>query len=120
MTTATPAAGSVRYGESSLADVLPSVLAALGVAGERNVLELQPADCLVVLLVDGLGWELLREHADHAPFLSSLAPRAMTAGFPTTTAVSIPSLGTGLPSGQHGIAGYTTRLDGLNEPVNWL
>ncbi|HEX8094425.1 alkaline phosphatase family protein [Jatrophihabitans sp.] len=115
-----PAAGIVRYGESSLSDVLPSALAALGVAGEPNVLGIEPADCIVVLLVDGLGWQLLREHAGHAPFLSSLAARPLTAGFPTTTAVSVTSLGTGVPPGQHGITGYLTRADGLSEPVNWL
>jgi hypothetical protein len=119
MTTA-PAAGGVQYGRSALCDVLPSALAALGVPGEQNVLGLPAAECVVVLLVDGLGWELLREHAAHAPFLASLAGRPLTAGFPTTTATSIASLGTGVPPGQHGITGYTSRLDGLTEPVNWL
>jgi predicted AlkP superfamily pyrophosphatase or phosphodiesterase len=115
-----PAAGIVGYGHSSLADVLPSALAALGVAGEPNPLAIEPADCIVVLLIDGLGWQLLREHARHAPFLSSLAARPLTAGFPTTTAVSITSLGSGVPPGLHGIVGYSTRADGLGEPVNWL
>ncbi len=115
-----PAAGIVDYGKSSLSDVLPSALAALGVPGEPNVLGIEPAECVVVLLVDGLGWQLLREHARHAPFLSSLAARPLSAGFPTTTAVSIASLGTGVAPGQHGITGYTTRVDGLTEPANWL
>jgi predicted AlkP superfamily pyrophosphatase or phosphodiesterase len=115
-----PAAGLIGYRQSSLADVLPSALAALGVPGEPNVLDLQRAECIVVLLVDGLGWQLLREHAEHAPFLSGLAGRSLTAGFPTTTAVSITSLGTGVAPGQHGITGYSTRADGLGEPVNWL
>jgi predicted AlkP superfamily pyrophosphatase or phosphodiesterase len=119
-TASPPAAGLVGYGQSSLADVLPSALAALGVPGEPNVLALQPAECIVVLLVDGLGWQLLREHAEHAPFLASLTGRPLTAGFPTTTAVSIASLGTGVAPGQHGITGYSTRADGLDEPVNWL
>jgi hypothetical protein len=118
--TTAPAAGIVRYGEASLPDVLPSVLAALGVAGEPNVLAIEPADCAVVLLIDGLGWQLLGEHAGHAPFLSGLAARPLTAGFPTTTAVSITSLGTGVPPGRHGVTGYSTRADGLGEPVNWL
>ena len=118
--TVAPAAGLVRYGQSSLSDVLPSALAALGVAGEPNVLALEPAECVVVLLIDGLGWQPLREHADLAPFLSSLAAQPLTAGFPTTTAVSITSLGTGMPPGQHGITGYITRADGLGEPANWL
>ncbi len=117
---ATPAAGIVDYGRSTLSDLLPSVLSALGGPDEANVLELAPAGCIVVLLVDGLGWNLLREEPGRAPFLSSLAARPLTAGFPTTTAASITSLGSGVPSGQHGIVGYTSRLDGLAEPVNWL
>jgi predicted AlkP superfamily pyrophosphatase or phosphodiesterase len=96
-----------------LSDLLPSALGALGVTGEDNVLELPPAECIVVLLVDGLGWDLLREHAHLAPFLASLAGRPLTAGFPTTTAVSVTSLGTGLTAGRHGVMGYTTRVDGV-------
>jgi predicted AlkP superfamily pyrophosphatase or phosphodiesterase len=114
------APGLIRYGESSLSELLPSALAALGVDAAANMLQIRPADCIVVLLVDGLGWDSLRAHADHAPFLSSLTGRPLTAGFPTTTAASITSLGTGVPPGQHGIVGYTTRVDGLTEPVNWL
>ena len=88
---ASSATGAVRYGESSLADVLPSALAALGVAGEPNVLAIEPAECVVVLLVDGLGWQLLRAHSYAAPFLSSLAARPLTAGFPTTTGFVSPA-----------------------------
>lgn len=112
--------GSIRYGKSSLSDLLPSALAALGVAGEANALDLESAECMVVLLIDGLGWQSLQEHGQHAPFLSSLAARPLTAGFPTTTTVSITSLGSGVPPGQHGIVGYSTRADGLAEPANWL
>jgi Type I phosphodiesterase / nucleotide pyrophosphatase len=115
-----PAAGVVRYGEASLADLLPSALAALGVPDEPNPLRIAEADCIVVLLIDGLGWNLLRRHAEHAPFLAGLAGRPMTAGFPTTTATSLASLGTGLPPGEHGLTGYTCLVDGIGEPVNWL
>jgi predicted AlkP superfamily pyrophosphatase or phosphodiesterase len=120
VTATLPPNGVVAYGRSSLADVLPSCLAALRLPGEPNALELAPADCVVVLLIDGLGWEFLRENAERAPFLSSLTGRALTAGFPTTTATSLVSLGTGRAPGQHGIVGYTTRVEGRDEPVNWL
>jgi len=114
------AAGIVRYSEASLADLLPSALAALGLPDEPNPLGLAATDCLVVLLIDGLGWNLLRRHAAHAPFLASLAGRPLTAGFPTTTATSLASLGTGLPPGQHGLTGYTSLVEKVGEPVNWL
>ncbi|QRP43322.1 alkaline phosphatase family protein [Amycolatopsis sp. FDAARGOS 1241] len=95
-----------RYAAGTLADVVPSALAGLGVPGERDALGLPAAERVCVLLVDGLGWELLRRHAETAPFLSSLAARPLTAGFPSTTATSVASLGTGLTPGEHGVVGY--------------
>ncbi|TDC46620.1 alkaline phosphatase family protein [Jiangella ureilytica] len=111
-----------RYGEGALSDLLPSVLAALGVNGEVDVLGLPPARRYCVLLVDALGWNLLRAHPAQAPFLASLAGRAITAGTPTTTATSLTSLGTGLPPGKHGIVGYTSRVpggDGIFNALKW-
>ena len=89
------------YGESSLADLATSLLAALGLAREPNVLRLPQADRVCLLVVDGLGWELLRGHQAAAPFLSELAVsgRPLTAGFPATTATSMASLGTGAAAG---------------------
>ncbi len=115
-----PPAGAVRYADASLADLLPSVLAALGVQGEPNPLGLTNTESVVVLLVDGLGWNLLQANGGIAPTLHGMSGRSLTAGFPTTTATSLASLGTGLPCGEHGIMGYTTRIDGLDEPINWL
>jgi hypothetical protein len=111
-----------RYGESSLADLASSVLASLGVAGEANPLGLAPAERVCLLVVDGLGWELLREHPAAAPFLSELAVagRPLTAGFPATTVTSLASLGTGRPPGQHGLLGYQVAVPGQNRLLNGL
>ncbi len=106
-----------RYGEDSLGEVLPSVLGALGVRGETDVLGLPPAERYCVLLVDGLGWRQLNAHPSLAPFLTSMRGRPITAGVPTTTAASLTSLGTGLPPGRHGVVGYTTRLPGTKDAV---
>jgi len=108
------------YGTGSLADLLPSVLTSLGVAGEASPLELAPTSRVVVLLVDGLGLELLARHADAAPFLSSLASRPLTTGFPSTTVTSLSSFGTGLPPGQHGLTGYTSWVQEVEQVVGWL
>lgn len=91
----------------TIAEVVPSLLSGLEVPGVDNTLNLPVARRVVLLLVDGLGHELLREHAEHAPFLSSMAGRETSAGFPSTTATSIASIGTGLLAGEHGIVGYT-------------
>ncbi|HWC82670.1 MAG TPA: alkaline phosphatase family protein [Pseudonocardiaceae bacterium] len=102
-----------RYGTATLANVVPSVLAGLDVPGMAATLALPPARRVCLLLVDGLGWELLRGHEAHAPFLTSLTAgsTAITAGFPATTATSIAALGTGLPPGEHGIVGYSFAAD---------
>jgi hypothetical protein len=108
------------YGHESLADVGPSVLAALGVPGEPNTLGLRPSPRACVLLVDGLGWELLRAHADQAPYLASLPGRPLSAGFPATTATSLGSFGTGRPPGSHGLLGYRVAIPGEGRLLNCL
>ncbi len=109
-----------RYGAAALADVGPSLLAALGVADEANVLDLPDTARAVLFVVDGMGWTGLQAHADAAPYLSSMRGRALTAGFPSTTVTSLASLGTGLPPGQHGLTGYTTYMADVGSVVNWL
>lgn len=106
-----------QYGERTLSDVLPAVGVALGVeTGFGPVgLELPPASSYVVLLVDGMGAELVRRHRDHAPYLHAMLTRAGeeglgTSGVPSTTATSLTSLGTGLPPGAHGVVGFTSRI----------
>ncbi len=108
------------YGSGSLSDLMPAVLSSLGVAGEVDVLGLPGTARAVVLLVDGLGAELLRRHADQAPFLSSLQARPLTSGFPATTVTSLASFGTGLPPGEHGLTGYTSFVEELEATVGWL
>lgn len=111
-----------RYHESSLDALATSVLASLGVPDEPNPLGLAPAERACVLLVDGLGWELLRAHPAAAPFLSEIAMTAapLTAGFPATTATSLGSIGTGRPPGLHGILGYQVAIPGTGKLLNAL
>ncbi|MDT7552556.1 MAG: hypothetical protein QOI16_1092, partial [Pseudonocardiales bacterium] len=91
-----------EYGRRSLAEVLPAAVAALGgpKAPASDELVLPPSRAIALLLVDGLGHELLRAHAADAPFLSALPDAGpLTVGFPSSTVVSLASLGTGLPPG---------------------
>jgi len=98
------------------------VLASLGVPNEPNPLQLTPTERACLLLIDGLGWELLRAHPAAAPFLSEIAMTAapLTAGFPATTATSLGSIGTGRPPGQHGIFGYQVAIPGTGKLLNAL
>lgn len=108
-----------RYGEASLSDVMPSVLAVLEAGGD-NRLDLAPARRVVVMLVDGMGLVGLREHAAAAPYLSSMSCTELTAGFPSTTVTSLASLSTGVPAGQHAMTGYSTYVEEIDSAVNWL
>jgi hypothetical protein len=110
------------YGRSSVAEVLTSSAAVLGVPGFENSLNLPAAKRVCVVMVDGLGWSLLKQRGGHAPFLRGFLPsaRVLTAAFPTTTAASLASLGTGLPPGEHGMVGYDVLDPEQDKVVNML
>ncbi len=115
--------GGEHGGGRTLADLVPALLAAQGVPGLTNGLAIPRARTVCLLLVDGLGWQLLRQHPECAPFLTeALGTSApLTAGFPATTATSVASVGTGLPAGRHGIVGYTFEMPGqpLLNALRW-
>lgn len=118
----------------SLASVLPSVARSLGVPGKAlgpagpdgpdgpELIELPPARRAVVVLVDGLGAEQLRQRGGHAPFLRSLPSpvEGLACGYPSTTATSLASLGTGLPPGAHGLAGWQVLQPDRDRLLNHL
>ena len=110
------------YGEGTLSDLANSLLASLGLRDSPNPLGLPSARRACLLIVDGLGWELLRAHQAAAPFLSELTTtgRALSAGFPATTVTSLSSLGTGLPPGLHGMLGYQVAVPGQGRLLNGL
>ena len=111
-----------EYGTRTLSDLLPSVLAVLGVPGDRDRLGLglDGVRRVCVLLVDGLGARQLAARPDAAPFLSAAGPRVITTGFPSTTAVSLGSIGTGLTPGEHGLVGYLMSVPGFDRAMNPL
>ena len=117
-----PAPPLPRYGEASLADLLPSLLAALDVPGFANPLGVEPLRRACLLVADGLGWELLLANRRAAPVMAGAAERGgpVTTGFPSTTASSLASIGTGLPPGRHGLVGYTIALPGMDRAFNCL
>jgi Type I phosphodiesterase / nucleotide pyrophosphatase len=110
------------YGENTLADLSESLLASAGAGDSHNVLGLPQAHRICLLVIDGLGWDLLRSHRSAAPFLSGLAETGcwLTAGFPATTVTSLSSIGTGRPPGQHGLLGYQVRVPATGRLLNAL
>lgn len=100
----------------TLADLIPSASGALGY-GQGGSISVPDAHTVVVLMVDGLGDVLLQEHSVFAPVLSAHRALTMRAGFPSTTATSLTSLGTGLGGGEHGILGYSFAPRDLDPAV---
>lgn len=106
------------YGGRELGAVLPASLAAVGAGdvvahrdaeADRLRLGIPQAQHVIVVLLDGLGHLNLEARRGHAPFLRSHVQSVITAGYPTTTAASLGLFGTGQPSGQTGMTGYTAR-----------
>lgn len=73
---------------------------------------------VVLLVVDGLGWEQLRERPHLTPVLHSMAGGPITSIAPSTTATALTSISTGLAPGEHGIVGYRIAVD--HEVLNVL
>lgn len=76
------------------------------------------ANQVVLLVLDGLGWDQLNDHARMLPVVTSLAGRDITTVAPTTTATALSSITTGLTPGEHGLIGYRMMLKG--EVINVL
>ncbi len=104
----------------SLTDVLPDAAASLRGAAGR--LGLGRAASAIVVLIDGLGAQNLRDHAGHARFLAGAMGKKDTirSVFPSTTASALTSLTTGVNPGEHGVLGYSVRVPGSDLVTNQL
>lgn len=118
---------SPRPDSPHLADVVPAVLAAMGVAGAQLDGVHRPVDLpggirgACVLLIDGLGAQLLDTYAGDAPVLAGLRGRTLRVGYPATTSAGLAAVGTGRRSGEHGMVGYSFRIPdhGMINALRW-
>ncbi|MEA3075833.1 MAG: hypothetical protein QOF60_741 [Actinomycetota bacterium] len=80
------------------------------------------AEQVVLLVLDGLGWDQLRDRAAHAPTLASMAGGPITSVAPTTTATALCSIVLGMRPCEHGVVGYRMRVavDGADRVLNVL
>ena len=97
------------FGAGCISDLLPHVLgesdggalpARFGGHGAR-----------VLLVLDGLGWNQLRDRLSLAPTLAALEGGPITTVAPSTTATALTSITTGLTPGEHGVVGYRMVVD---------
>ena len=95
-----------------LADLTNSIFNSIGVPNTSDLLGLgigTQRECLI--LIDGMGQDALDRFADQFTIFSQLKNQAkLIANFPSTTATSLSTLGTGELPGVHGMLGYTVRV----------
>src|SRR3954468_1387466 len=111
------------YGGACLTSLVPALL------GRRPQSWLPAlataADQVVLLVLDGLGWQQLGERPDLAPTLSAMTGGPITTVVPSTTATALTSIATGQPPCRHGVVGYRVRTagtgpEGQDEVLNIL
>lgn len=113
-----------RFDERSIADVLPSIAAALGESAFDNRLGYPDIAHAVLLVVDGMGWRQVEQHLELLPTLGP-AMRDQTpvdAAFPTTTPAGLATLTLATPPGRHGMVGATFYLPDFETvlaPLHW-
>ncbi len=98
------------YSGASTISVLPALT--WGTPSPVIPEEIAAAERVVVLIIDSLGWLQLHEYAEHAPTLMGLSGGAATTTAPSTTAVALTSISTGVAPGEHGIVGYRFPIGG--------
>lgn len=67
---------------------------------------------VVVVLIDGLGWQMYQRFAALLPALGEFEGGPITTVVPSTTATALPSLTTGRTPGEHGMFGDRMRVGG--------
>jgi predicted AlkP superfamily pyrophosphatase or phosphodiesterase len=70
------------------------------------------ADAVVLVVIDGLGWEQLQARRALAPVLTGAPGGPITSVAPSTTACALTSLTTGRPPAVHGVVGYRVAVGG--------
>ena len=116
---ATPEPVLPAYGGACLSSVVPALLDREHGTPSWVPEPARSARQVVLLVLDGLGWEQLRRRRELAPTLCGMVGGAITSVAPTTTATALTSITTGLTPAEHGVVGYRVRV-GANEVLNVL
>jgi hypothetical protein len=107
-----------RYGDANVRGIIPALLSPSGDLPSWMPAPVAGARAVVLLVLDGLGWEQLAECRPLAPTLASMQGGAITTVAPSTTATALTSITTGLTPGEHGVVGYRIEVGG--EVLNTL
>lgn len=100
------------YDGGCVANLVPTLLeGSPGAAPAWLPVEALEAEQVVLLVLDGLGWDQLQERVAITPTLHGMLGGPITTIAPSTTSTALTSIATGLTPGEHGIVGYRVLLD---------
>ena len=117
--TAVPAPMLPAYGGACIDGVVRALLERHSGTPSWMPAPIADARQVILLTLDGLGWEQLSDRAHLAPTLCSMAGGPITTVAPSTTATALTSLTTSEPPARHGVVGYRVRVGG-NDVLNVL
>jgi hypothetical protein len=100
------------YGGGCLDALTPALLAPPGARPAWLPGPARDAEQVVLLVLDGLGWEQLTARYSLAPTMADMAGVPITSVVPTTTATALTSIALGQPPARHGVVGYRMRVEG--------
>lgn len=100
------------YDGACICNVVPALLATGGACPAWLPEAAFDAERVVLLVLDGLGWNQLTARASSAPTIGSLEGGPITTVAPSTTATALTSITTGQPPGEHGVIGYRMAVHG--------
>ena len=107
------------YGGACLSSLIPALLSPSPQARAWMPAAVRDASQVVLLVLDGLGWDQLRERPELAPSMCGMDGGPITSVAPTTTATALTSISTGLAPAEHGVVGYRVRV-GRRDVLNVL
>ena len=100
------------YDGACLSNVVPALLDRVSTPPAWMPEAVVGASQVVLLVLDGLGFEQLGTRRAMAPTLSSMDGGAISTVAPSTTATALSSLALGCPPGEHGVVGYRINVRG--------
>ncbi len=107
------------YAGANVRSIVPTLLAPQRGAGRDWMpAPVRDAAQVVILVLDGLGWDQFVDYRQQMPTLTTFEGGPITTVVPSTTATALTSITTGLTPGEHGLVGY--RIDVGGEVLNVL
>lgn len=108
------------YAGGCVSNIVPALLQHADIGAGWIPDDVLKARQVVLLVVDGLGYDQLVARSHVAPTLTSMLRRSITTVAPTTTATALTSIATGTSPGEHGLVGYKMWVGGeLLNALRW-